>query len=135
PLLGISRHAASRAHRSARPHVGARLHQCACPCKGRLRHHVGGALSFGDCDAARARRALGRPFRLSLQGGRVMRRLVLLAACLPLLAACGEETEEAQYGSTIELPDPRRGLLPDMTIPRPTAWEGTLPTVPEGYSI
>lgn len=64
-----------------------------------------------------------------------MRRIILLAACLSLLVACGEETEEAQYGSTIELPEPRRGLLPDMTIPRPTAWEGTLPTVPEGFSI
>lgn len=64
-----------------------------------------------------------------------MRRIILLAACLSLLAACGEETEEAQYGSNIELPEPHRGLLPDMTIPRPTAWEGTLPTVPEGFSI
>ena len=40
-----------------------------------------------------------------------------------------------QYGATPELPEPRRGLLPDMRIALPAAWEGELPTVPEGYAI
>ena len=40
-----------------------------------------------------------------------------------------------QYGATPELPEPRRGLLPDMRIALPAAWEGEMPTVPEGYAI
>src|SRR5690606_877465 len=38
-------------------------------------------------------------------------------------------------GPSPELPEPRRGLLPDMTVPRPTPWGEQLPVVPQGYTI
>lgn len=65
----------------------------------------------------------------------MMRRLIVIASMAALLAACGEEPAPPQYGANPELPDPRRGLLPDMRIALPAAWEGQLPTVPEGYTI
>nr|MBF0684094.1 sorbosone dehydrogenase family protein [Pseudomonas sp.] len=52
-----------------------------------------------------------------------------------LLGACGGETEPLQYGTNVELPEPKRGLLPDMVIAEPTEWGDRLPTVPEGYTI
>ena len=64
-----------------------------------------------------------------------MRRLLLLLACAALLTACGEEAEPLQYGAEPDLPEPQRGLLPDMKIALPADWGGELPTVPEGYAI
>lgn len=40
-----------------------------------------------------------------------------------------------QHGATPELPAPQRGLLPDMGIAEPAAWNGRLPTVPPGWTI
>lgn len=51
------------------------------------------------------------------------------------LAACGAEPQSLQYGANPDLPKPKRGLLPNMTIPEPTGWGDLLPTVPEGYTI
>ncbi|NLO80672.1 MAG: sorbosone dehydrogenase family protein [Xanthomonadaceae bacterium] len=68
-----------------------------------------------------------------------MKPLGLLTAALAvaLLAGCGDGgAESAQpYGPSPELPEPRRGLLPDMTVPRPTPWGEQLPVVPQGYTI
>ncbi|GGE28085.1 sorbosone dehydrogenase [Agaricicola taiwanensis] len=64
-----------------------------------------------------------------------MRRFVLFAAVAALLTACGDEPEPAQYGANPDLPEAQRGLLPDMRIALPVAWEGNLPTVPDGYRI
>lgn len=54
-----------------------------------------------------------------------------------LLGASGQSfaVPEAQYGPNPELPEPQRGLLPDMTVPEPAKWGDQLPTVPEGYTI
>ncbi|MFB9866907.1 PQQ-dependent sugar dehydrogenase [Vreelandella sulfidaeris] len=54
-----------------------------------------------------------------------------------LLGASGQSfaVPEAQYGPNPELPEPQRGLLPDMTVPEPAEWGDQLPTVPEGYTI
>jgi glucose/arabinose dehydrogenase len=42
---------------------------------------------------------------------------------------------EPQYGANPELPDPQRGLLPNMGVPEQAPWDDKLPTVPDGYSI
>jgi len=52
-----------------------------------------------------------------------------------LLGACSEDPTPIQYGATPELPEPKRGLLPDMVIANPAEWGEQLPIVPEGYSI
>lgn len=52
-----------------------------------------------------------------------------------MLAACGGEPEPLQYGAAPELPQPQRGLLPDMVIAKPAEWGDQLPTVPDGYTI
>ncbi|MET3793134.1 PQQ-dependent sugar dehydrogenase [Aquamicrobium terrae] len=64
-----------------------------------------------------------------------MRKLLILAACTTLLAACGEEVEPLQYGAEPNLPEAQRGLLPDMKIALPAEWGDDLPTVPQGYTI
>lgn len=53
-----------------------------------------------------------------------------------LLAAGGASAQETQlYGPNPTLPEPQRGLLPDMTVPEPEEWGDQLPTVPDGYTI
>lgn len=61
----------------------------------------------------------------------VMSVSVLAAA----LAACGQAPQLDQYGAKPELPQPNRGLMPDMTIAQPTAWGDGVPTVPKGYNV
>ncbi len=51
------------------------------------------------------------------------------------LSACGREPPSPEYGPNPTLPDPQRGLLPDMVIPRPTGWGDERPTVPDGFTI
>ncbi|SFH51738.1 PQQ-dependent sugar dehydrogenase [Modicisalibacter xianhensis] len=54
-----------------------------------------------------------------------------------LLFAAGANAaeSEAEYGPNPDLPEPQRGLLPDMTIPEPAPWGDQKPTVPDGYTI
>jgi len=54
-----------------------------------------------------------------------------------LLSACGEEPGNNQqfYGAQPDLPKPERGILPSMTIAKPTPWGDQQPSVPEGFSI
>ena len=42
---------------------------------------------------------------------------------------------ERQYGAEPELPQPHRGLLPNMTIAEPVAWGERRPVAPEGFSV
>ncbi|MGN7868525.1 PQQ-dependent sugar dehydrogenase [Paracoccus sp. 22332] len=62
--------------------------------------------------------------------------LVVLPFGLPL-GALGQAPagNSPVTGADPVLPEPRRGLLPDMVIPRPAGWGDDLPTVPEGYSV
>src|SRR5690625_7730119 len=61
--------------------------------------------------------------------------------CIPfafglLLSACSSnDPDPAQYGPDPVLPEPDRGLLPDMTVARPAPWGDPVPTVPDGYTI
>lgn len=53
-----------------------------------------------------------------------------------LLSACSSnDPDPAQYGPDPVLPEPERGLLPDMTVARPAPWGDQVPTVPDGYTI
>jgi glucose/arabinose dehydrogenase len=65
----------------------------------------------------------------------MMRTTVLIGALAILLSGCDGSPEAKQFGSNPELPEPQRGLLPSMTIPRPAGWNNELPTVPQGYTI
>ncbi|WGI26203.1 sorbosone dehydrogenase family protein [Halomonas alkaliantarctica] len=56
-----------------------------------------------------------------------------LSALLIISSASAQDVQ--QYGPNPDLPEPQRGLLPDMTIPEPAEWGDQTPTVPEGYSI
>lgn len=56
------------------------------------------------------------------------------------LSACSsdnssDDPDSQQYGSNPELPEPQRGILPNMTIAEPTPWGDHLPTVPQGYTV
>ncbi|MEL7614623.1 sorbosone dehydrogenase family protein [Vreelandella titanicae] len=52
-----------------------------------------------------------------------------------LLAGSANAQNAQQYGANPTLPEPQRGLLPDMTVPEPAEWGDQLPTVPDGYAI
>ena len=64
-------------------------------------------------------------------------RLTFAAAAVVALAACNPSPKpiERQFGADPELPEPRRGVLPNMTIADPTEWGDRLPVVPEGFEI
>ncbi|MGP9499112.1 PQQ-dependent sugar dehydrogenase [Halomonas sp. AOP43-D1-4] len=54
-----------------------------------------------------------------------------------MLAASGANAFDVEqpFGPNPTLPEPQRGLLPDMTVPEPAEWGDRLPTVPGGYTI
>ena len=65
-----------------------------------------------------------------------MIKVLSVSVLATALAACGSKAPQLdQYGASPEMPAPKRDLMPDMTIAKPTAWGDTLPTVPEGYRI
>lgn len=53
---------------------------------------------------------------------------------LAMLLIAGSASAQ-QYGANPTLPEPDRGLLPDMTVPEPAEWGDQTPTVPDGYTI
>ena len=60
----------------------------------------------------------------------------LLTSIIALtLSGCGSDSLPSQVGANPELPEPRRGLLPNMTISKPAQWGNEIPTVPEGFAI
>ena len=66
-----------------------------------------------------------------------MKRSCMLAAgaMSALLGGCSDDAESLQYGPNPQLPQPERGLLPNMTIAEPASWGDQRPTVPSGYAI
>jgi glucose/arabinose dehydrogenase len=64
-----------------------------------------------------------------------MRSTLLIGAAAIALAACDGDPGPVQRGPNPDLPEPRRGLLPDMTIPRPAAWGDERPAVPQGFTV
>jgi len=64
---------------------------------------------------------------------------IALAACVAL-AACGSSDQKSfdkstEYGPNPQLPEPTRGLLPNMNVPKVVSWQGETPTVPQGFRI
>lgn len=52
------------------------------------------------------------------------------------LAACNPAPEpELQYGTEVDLPEPKRGLMPQMVIADPSPWGDQLPAVPAGFEV
>ena len=56
-----------------------------------------------------------------------------LSALLITSSASAQDVQ--QYGPNPDLPEPQRGLLPDMTVPEPAEWGDQTPSVPDGYTI
>ncbi len=53
-----------------------------------------------------------------------------------LLSACSDNGADTQaHGPDPKMPDPQRGLLPNMKIAEPVAWGDQRPTVPDGFNI
>jgi glucose/arabinose dehydrogenase len=61
--------------------------------------------------------------------------MIAAATIATLLCGCGRDPEPSQYGPDPQLPQPNRGLLPNMTIAKPAKWGDQRPTVPKGYAI
>ena len=66
-----------------------------------------------------------------------MKKLTILglAALSTLVYGCDDAPVADRYGANPSLPEPQRGLLPNMTIADPTGWGNARPTVPQGFTI
>lgn len=64
-----------------------------------------------------------------------MKHLLSLGLVVALAACSNGEAEVSQTGASPDLPPRNETLIPPMKIARPAAWDGQLPTVPQGYSI
>ncbi|WP_110666748.1 PQQ-dependent sugar dehydrogenase [Salinicola halophilus] len=62
-------------------------------------------------------------------------RYVAPLSILLLAGGVHAQDNEVQYGANPDLPEPQRGLLPNMGVPVQEPWNDELPTVPDGYSI
>ncbi len=62
-------------------------------------------------------------------------RLAAAVAATLVLAACNPDPGPLQYGANPELPEPKRGLLPQMVIAEPAPWGDRMPVVPEGFEV
>lgn len=63
---------------------------------------------------------------------------ILYAVVVSVLLTTGGANaadSEQQFGANPQLPEPQRGLLPNMKIPEPTQWGDQKPAVPDGYTI
>ncbi len=62
--------------------------------------------------------------------------LIVAGVLVMLVGACsGDAPDLNQVGPDPELPEPSRGLLPNMTIAEPVPWGDDQPAVPLGYTI
>src|SRR5690606_13371343 len=117
-------------------YVGRGFLQCIDACEGRLGCDARRAHSVCDYDVVGAAGHLAG-ILYAAYGRREMMstRTLTLTLLAILLSACGDEPGPLQVGANPELPDPKRGILPNMTIAEPTEWGDRTPTVPEGYTI
>lgn len=72
--------------------------------------------------------------RSLLLRGAAAAALTLAVPASPILAQAAAPAPATQGGSP-QLPAPQRGLLPDMTIPRPVSWGEAAPVAPSGYTV
>jgi len=61
--------------------------------------------------------------------------LIFLGVALLLGACSNEGSKTLAIGPDPKMPEPHRGLLPDMKIAEPEAWGNRKPTVPQGFTI
>ncbi|WP_314106085.1 sorbosone dehydrogenase family protein, partial [uncultured Stenotrophomonas sp.] len=67
---------------------------------------------------------------------RAFPKVLSLPVLAVAVAACSSKAPDMnQLGANPELPKPHRGVMPDMTIAKPTAWGDQVPTVPAGYKV
>ncbi len=64
-------------------------------------------------------------------------RMPVLGLLVVALSACNQAPGpvERQQGAEPELPQPHRGLLPNMTIAKPAEWGDQVPVAPPGFSV
>lgn len=62
-------------------------------------------------------------------------RYLTTPLAIALLAGAASASASEQFGANPDLPEPERGLLPNMTVPEQAPWNDETPTVPDGYSI
>ena len=64
-------------------------------------------------------------------------RIPVIALATAVLAACNAAPQpvERQYGAEPELPQPHRGVLPNMTISTPVEWGDLQPVAPAGFTV
>jgi len=65
----------------------------------------------------------------------MMRSSLLIGTLAIALSASSGEAQPQQYGPNPNLPEPQRGLLPDMKIAMPANWGNDRPTAPQGYTV
>src|SRR5690606_6564516 len=118
-------------------HLGGRLLQRPDACAGRMGEHAHRARVVGDRRRSRRRGDMAGLFRPASRSNEMKRSALLpvLSLCAVLAACDAADTAAPQYGAKPELPDPQRGLLPDMTVAEPAQWGDQRPTVPQGYTI
>ena len=61
--------------------------------------------------------------------------LLAIATAALTLGACNPAPGPVQYGTDPELPEPKRGLLPEMAVADPAEWGDRLPVVPDGFEV
>jgi len=68
---------------------------------------------------------------------RMSLRLPAIGLMTAALVACNVAPQpvERQYGAEPDLPQPHRGLLPNMTISTPADWGDRLPEAPAGFTV
>jgi len=62
-------------------------------------------------------------------------RFAALLGTVILLAGCGKDPDQRQFGPNPTLPEKERGLLPNMTIADPAGWGDRRPQVPQGFTV
>src|SRR5690606_3896506 len=115
-----------------------RLLQRPAPCPRCLGHDARQPRLLGDRHRAGHCRRLDRLLPPSPGRAAMNRHGLPFAISLALLlGACGAEPQpiERQVGPNPELPEPHRGVLPNMTIASPAEWGERLPVVPEGFEV
>src|SRR5690606_27945560 len=112
------------------------LPRCALACARCLGEHARWPGAVGDRGAAGLCGNLARLLDHALRRHAMNRLSLTVALSLATaLAGCSREAPPLQYGADPELPEPRRGLMPDMVIASPAGWGDRLPVVPEGFEV
>src|SRR5690606_29766977 len=124
------------APRAAAGHLDRGLLQCPDARARRLGQHARRPGAVGDRLRAGLRGDLLRGLRPAHRRCGMNRPgLLAIATAALTLGACNPAPGPVQYGTNPELPEPRRGLLPEMAVADPAEWGDRLPVVPDGFEV